>query len=317
MKPYESQSFYELLEVDSGASPEEIREAFLRAQAIYGADSIALYAVEDPQDAEALRARLAEALDTLSDPERRDAYDRLLGLPLRSRAPLKSEAQTASTPQGDGGDADAPTQLAMTEMLAGAESSHSTHPEYQISYLPRPPRPDAAAPLQPPAPPAEAAPPPPAPAPAPPPAPPAEVAPPPAPAVVRMPPAAKELAAAPQLAEESAIATAEASMAQVTARVREATVARPRPVELRSDGPFNGELLRRVRESKGLSLAQVSDRTRISKSHLENIEADRYEPLPATVYLRGMLVSLARELGLDTQKVAKSYLGLVGERNKA
>jgi cytoskeletal protein RodZ len=44
---------------------------------------------------------------------------------------------------------------------------------------------------------------------------------------------------------------------------------------------------------------------------LENVEADRYAALPAPVYLRGILMSLARELGLDGIKVSKSYLALV------
>ncbi|HEY1905028.1 MAG TPA: helix-turn-helix domain-containing protein, partial [Myxococcaceae bacterium] len=67
-------------------------------------------------------------------------------------------------------------------------------------------------------------------------------------------------------------------------------------LDIPSDAEFNGELLRRVRESYGLSLQQVAERTRITRIHLENVEADRYDHLPATVYLRGILVNLAREL---------------------
>jgi cytoskeletal protein RodZ len=73
---------------------------------------------------------------------------------------------------------------------------------------------------------------------------------------------------------------------------------------------FNGEVLRQLRESSGRSLAQIADRTRISRSHLENVEADRYAALPAPVYLRGILMNLARELGLDPIRVSKSYLTL-------
>jgi helix-turn-helix protein len=79
-------------------------------------------------------------------------------------------------------------------------------------------------------------------------------------------------------------------------------------LELPSDAEFNGELLRRVRESYGLSLQQVAERTRITRIHLENVEADRYDHLPATVYLRGILVNLARELRLDPARVSKTYL---------
>jgi cytoskeletal protein RodZ len=46
----------------------------------------------------------------------------------------------------------------------------------------------------------------------------------------------------------------------------------------------------------------------VTRHHLENIEADRFGALPAPVYLRGILMSLARELRLDGQKVARSYL---------
>ena len=45
--------------------------------------------------------------------------------------------------------------------------------------------------------------------------------------------------------------------------------------------------------------------------HWENVEADRYDALPATVYLRGMVMNLARELKLDPIRVTRSYLALV------
>ena len=81
-------------------------------------------------------------------------------------------------------------------------------------------------------------------------------------------------------------------------------------LELSPETEFNGALLRQVRESKGLSVFKVCDRTRIAPRHLENIEADRYDQLPVTVYLRGMLMNLARELALDPGQVSRSYLEL-------
>jgi ribosome-binding protein aMBF1 (putative translation factor) len=123
----------------------------------------------------------------------------------------------------------------------------------------------------------------------------------------------RSLGEADQLAQESAIATAEAALAQVAAKAREP---KPKPIELPPNTEFNGELLRRVRESRGLSLQQLAERTRISSKHIENVEADRYSALPATVYLRGMLMSLARELTLDPLRVSKSYLALVAAPKK-
>lgn len=120
---------------------------------------------------------------------------------------------------------------------------------------------------------------------------------------------------APQLAQDSAIATAEAALAQVSQAASRAREPRPRIPDIPSDAEFNGELLRQVREARGMTLQQVADRTRISRGHLENVEADRYNALPAAVYLRGILMNLARELGLDPLRVSKSYLALSSEKS--
>jgi cytoskeletal protein RodZ len=53
---------------------------------------------------------------------------------------------------------------------------------------------------------------------------------------------------------------------------------------------------------------QMSERTKVTRHHIENIEMERFDKLPAPVYLRGILMSVARELRLDAQKVARSYL---------
>lgn len=84
-----------------------------------------------------------------------------------------------------------------------------------------------------------------------------------------------------------------------------------KPYEVPPGVEFNGDLLRQVRLARGVSLAQLAERTRIGLKHLEHIEGDRYDALPATVYLRGILMNVARELGLDGLAVAKSYLAFV------
>ncbi|WP_342374214.1 helix-turn-helix domain-containing protein [Myxococcus stipitatus] len=111
---------------------------------------------------------------------------------------------------------------------------------------------------------------------------------------------------------DASLSSAEPSAGQVAARTRDV---RPRLPDIPSDAEFNGELLRRVREARGYTLHQVADRTRISSRHLENVEADRYTALPAQVYLRGILMNLARELGLDPLRVSKSYLALASEKS--
>jgi hypothetical protein len=91
--------------------------------------------------------------------------------------------------------------------------------------------------------------------------------------------------------------------------------ARP-PLPLLPDGaPWTGEVLRQVREARGISVQQIAERTRVTRHHIENIEGDRFPSLPAPVYLRGILLTLARELRLDGQRVARSYLDRVAAAN--
>jgi hypothetical protein len=556
MKPFEQQTYYELLEIPVTAPDDEIRAAYERALETYSPDSVAVYALVDPGQLDALRARLTEAMEILTEPDLRAEYDRMIGVsragantvvapvpslvsapvvplqqpstvaapeptparqeeagasllravttpassealaavaaaPAQSEAPAastpavvapaQSEAPAPSTPPGAAAAVapsevpatatpSAPTAPVSNEAPAAAETSAAPsaptavpaspeqlvlpgvvvppsvatpgqiHPalgSYAISYVPvlvpapslggsaflspftipvtggmppgqeapREARPSEAAPSTPPAAPAPEAPAAhaPAPSPAPAPATPAAAAvaepparlseptpgeaipekpaasavlvhheedelsgvraplpshsgtrspvpsrmerparpvptPPPLPPGSRRPtrptpavpqaaqasepgkgssrtshPSGMNLEEAQQLAQESAIATAEAALAQVHAKAREP---RPKPIELPPHTEFNGELLRRVRESRGLTLQQLAERTRISTKHLENVEADRYAALPATVYLRGILMNIARELVLDPLRVSRSYLALAAEPKK-
>src|SRR5215510_11636206 len=119
-----------------------------------------------------------------------------------------------------------------------------------------------------------------------------------------------QLDRAPQLAEESAIANAEAALIHASARGEHL---RNRPVDIPPDAIFNGDLLRQIRQGRGLAVHEVAERTRIPLRHLENIEAGRYNQLPATVYLRGILTSLSKELGLDPARVTKDYIQLMSK----
>jgi hypothetical protein len=84
-----------------------------------------------------------------------------------------------------------------------------------------------------------------------------------------------------------------------------------------ADERWTGAALRRAREARGLTLSQVADRTKVTRHHIENIEGDRFELLPSYVYLRGILLSLAKELQLDALRVCRSYLDLAREATGA
>src|SRR5262249_11401740 len=81
----------------------------------------------------------------------------------------------------------------------------------------------------------------------------------------------------------------------------------PEPA-LGTDTEFTGELLRQVRESRGIDLEDISNRTKIHIGHLRSIENERFDILPAKVYTRGFLIEYAKALRLDPQQVARTYL---------
>lgn len=66
---------HDLLEVDRGATDEEVRRAYKRAKEIYAAGSLPTMGLFDATGIELLRARLEEAHDVLLDPARRRPYE--------------------------------------------------------------------------------------------------------------------------------------------------------------------------------------------------------------------------------------------------
>lgn len=84
--------------------------------------------------------------------------------------------------------------------------------------------------------------------------------------------------------------------------------------EIGPDTEFTGPLLRKVRESQGIELAEISSRTKISKQHLVALEEETYDNLPATVYVRGFVAELAKYLRLDPAQVQRTYLRRMREK---
>jgi flagellar biosynthesis protein FlhG len=79
-------------------------------------------------------------------------------------------------------------------------------------------------------------------------------------------------------------------------------------------GPrVTGAELRRVREARGISLREIALVSKIGLRFLEYIEEDRYQVLPATVYLRGFLQEYARALGLDPKRTADAYMACMSK----
>jgi cytoskeletal protein RodZ len=70
-----------------------------------------------------------------------------------------------------------------------------------------------------------------------------------------------------------------------------------------------GSYLRREREQKQISVAELAQTTRIPVRLLHQIENDDCDALPADVFVRGFLRSYARALGIDEEQVLARFRG--------
>ncbi|APR99328.1 helix-turn-helix domain-containing protein [Pajaroellobacter abortibovis] len=108
----------------------------------------------------------------------------------------------------------------------------------------------------------------------------------------------------------------EASSSALPASKKESSILTAERLMLQSElaqimGPdteFSGELLRKVRESRGIELEEISARTKITQAHLIAIEEEQIEKFPAFVYLQGFIGEFAKQLSLDPVQVQRTYL---------
>ena len=70
---------------------------------------------------------------------------------------------------------------------------------------------------------------------------------------------------------------------------------------------FSGARLAARREAAGISIAEMSRRTRIRGAVIAAVEAESWTELPPRVYLRGFVLAFARELKLDGERVWRDY----------
>ncbi len=71
-----------------------------------------------------------------------------------------------------------------------------------------------------------------------------------------------------------------------------------------------GEILKKAREARKLSLDSVYQATRINPRILLALEADEFDKLAGTLYVKSFLKKYAEFLGLNSSEVVNSYLAL-------
>lgn len=68
-----------------------------------------------------------------------------------------------------------------------------------------------------------------------------------------------------------------------------------------------GKFLKKERETRNISLEEISKFTKVKEHYLRAIEEDRYELLPAIPYVKGFLNVYARYLTLNPKEIVLQY----------
>ncbi|HSF19167.1 MAG TPA: helix-turn-helix domain-containing protein [Vicinamibacteria bacterium] len=202
LPPLSERDYYQVLEVDYDASPEQIRAAYEEAKELYHCESLVTGSILTDQERRGTFHYIAEAYQTLIAAESRRMYDERMGI-----------------------------------------VSRRTHPRTRISD------------------------------------------------------------------ESSSVGSPFDASEEHLSPARSVTAA---PPELRSGEEATGEYLRRARQVMGIDLTAISEETKIGRSMLEYIEEERLDRLPAPIYLKNFTLQIARCLGLDEQRVARSYVARIG-----
>ena len=212
MKTFETDNYYDILQIRPDAAKDEIRHAYRQASALYGEESVATYALFSDRQRQTLLTAIERAFETLIDDDQRAAYDQMLidtGALDAEAFPERSRWELASRSDVDG-----------------------------ISR--------------------------------------------------------------------------EESLRRWAANQAEAPEMRQRIEAILSGSRLSGPQLKELRKAYGIELSEIYATTRINKDVMTAIEADRIEDLPAMVYLKQFLKSLAQILQIDPSRVVEGYLEAMG-----
>lgn len=202
-------SFYEVLELTPDATPQEVRSAYLRLKSSYNKDNIAHYTLFSREETESTLQKIEDAYVTLSNPERRRAYDQSEGHSSASHveAAAKSAANASLSREPA-----KPAEVTFNNVASSLLSGGSDNTQSDIDVL------------------------------------------------------------------------------------------------IHAEEEWGGAAIRRVREAKRMTVDDLSDYTRISKSYLHALEDEDYNRLPAAVYVRGFLQQVGKRLKLPAEALVVKYI---------
>jgi hypothetical protein len=78
-----------------------------------------------------------------------------------------------------------------------------------------------------------------------------------------------------------------------------------------------GDTLRFARKRRGISLAQISESTKISQRYLQALETGAFGDLPGGIFNKGYVRAYAKLVGLDVESMVQMYEAAAGEKATA
>lgn len=82
---------------------------------------------------------------------------------------------------------------------------------------------------------------------------------------------------------------------------------------------WRGGFLRRIRESRRISVEEIADFTKVKRTYVDAIENEEFDRLPAPVFVRGFIIQIAKMLRLPHDKVSTAFMARyqLAKRQKA
>lgn len=116
-------NYYEILEIPVNSSQEDVRQGYIRAKNAYAGESIALYSLMSKDECNKILDLIEEAYSILSDPIKRNEYNKARGLEAVNEAELERAKMEEKTAKLKTSKASAGAKQNLTKIVANQKFS--------------------------------------------------------------------------------------------------------------------------------------------------------------------------------------------------
>jgi curved DNA-binding protein CbpA len=271
----EPTNYYDVLDIRPNASPSEVREAYYRAKSAYNKDSVAIYSLIDPSEREDILSRIEVAYEILSSEEKRRSYDENHGI-IETTGVIQS-SHGRSNSHGDSlfgshsADVVSIDRVPPMESLGNDSEALLVAPATDFDYTRTTPNHQRRSTDRKTSEPVHSA----------------------------FIPVDQNPVPPPQTRNQK-----ENKDPRAQARSEQESLTRA----IESETEWRGSFIRHIREAQNVSIEEMSNITKVSKTYLLAIEDENFKKLPAPVFVRGFLTQIARILRIPQDKLLNSYL---------